>query len=137
MNPMLLTRLESDLMRLLLAGDHPVLAQLRHQLETARVVNRELSGVGFFTTFAVDAPPVANAPKKFWLGDVHGAMAKVRHGAGFVLFVDEGRLNMLEGFTYDDPWPESCEDVELRYAQPHRAEELAKLAWGLGRRLRS
>jgi hypothetical protein len=27
------------------------------------------------------------------------------HGAGFVVFIDQGRLAVLEGFTYDEDWP--------------------------------
>lgn len=49
--PMTLSALESDVLRMLLEGDHPVLGQPRAQLETARAVSRELSGVGFFTEF--------------------------------------------------------------------------------------
>jgi hypothetical protein len=30
------------------------------------------------------------------------------HGAGCILFVREGRLAMLEGFSYDDEWPENA-----------------------------
>lgn len=37
------------------------------------------------------------------------------YGVGFALFIDGGRLAMLEGFTYDDPWPAIEEILELGY----------------------
>jgi hypothetical protein len=35
------------------------------------------------------------------------------HGASLILFIDHGVLALLEGFTYDDPWPESMENYKL------------------------
>ena len=42
-------------MGMLLAGEHPALAVLRDQLAAAEVIEREFSGVGFFTHFRVPA----------------------------------------------------------------------------------
>jgi hypothetical protein len=33
-------------------------------------------------------------------------MEGLEHGAGFMLFIDDGVLVMLEGYTYDEPWPQ-------------------------------
>ena len=49
------------------------------------------------------------------------------HGAGFVLFIRGGRLSMLEGYTYDEPWPDQVRGFSLRYSDPERKAELAKL----------
>jgi hypothetical protein len=45
------------------------------------------------------------------ISDVGAEIEGVRHGVGFVLFIQDGRLDCLEGFTYDDPWPD---EVKLR-----------------------
>ena len=45
--------LEDVLMRLLLKGDHPILAILRQQYASAKVDSRDFSDGGFFTNFEV------------------------------------------------------------------------------------
>jgi hypothetical protein len=40
-------------------------------------------------------------------------MDGVAHGVGLVLFVEEGRLALLEGFTYDDPWPDEIANYSI------------------------
>jgi hypothetical protein len=37
-------------------------------------------------------------------------------GAGFLLYVQDGVLHMLEGYTYDEPWPQEPLSFELSYA---------------------
>jgi hypothetical protein len=100
----------------LLAGDHPVLAALRAQAERAQLVSRRYTGVGFFCDFTVplDVPPVKDH-LNFELGDVYGEIAGLQHGAGFVLFVRSGYLNLLEGFSYDESWPEMPGEFKLSY----------------------
>lgn len=121
-----LNHLEHAVIDKLLAGDHPVLATLRRQAEHARVAKRENTGVGFFCDFEVnsDAPTI---PRDFQIGDVHAEMEGLAHGAGFVLFVRGGRLSMLEGFSYDESWPNHVGAFSLRYSNPERESELAKL----------
>lgn len=121
-----LNALEQGVLEKLLAGDHPMLATLRRQFGQARLAKREYTGVGFYCDFEVES----NAPKvagDFHIGDVHAELEGLAHGAGFVLFIRGGRLRMLEGFTYDEPWPEQIGDFSLRYTDPARKAELAKL----------
>jgi hypothetical protein len=103
-----LTELEAAVLELLLEGDSAVLIALRRQLAVAVVREREFSGVGFFTTFDVppDTPRAPVPPKFSPFGDVGADIEGLRHGAGFLLFVDDGYLHMLEGYTYDEPWPD-------------------------------
>lgn len=110
----------------ILAGDHPVLEILRRQSERARLVKRENTGAGFYCDFEVDsdAPAVQG---DFQIGDVHADLEGLDHGAGFLLFVRVGRLCMLEGFSYDEPWPKQIRGFSLRYSDPERKSELAKL----------
>ena len=108
--------LEASVLALLLAGDEPGLPELRSQLAASLVSRREHSGVGFFTHFDVPpSVPSLGLKRRVVLGDVHGRLRAVEHGVGFLLFIDDGRLAMLEGFTYDDPWPTPEEALELGY----------------------
>jgi hypothetical protein len=105
--------LERDVLATILAPHHLVMDALRRQLERCRVASRETTGVGFFTTFAIpeDVEPAPVTPGTMALGDVTATIEGLEHGAGFVLFVENGRLHMLEGFSYGEPWT----DVNARY----------------------
>lgn len=100
---------EHEVLTMLLAGDHEVLVTLRRQLNVARVALREFTGVGCFTTLRIAASaPRLGARDDFTLGDVHAELVDVEHGAGFVLFVRNGAIDVLEGFVYgDEQWPET------------------------------
>lgn len=113
-----LDELERGVLELLLAGEHPVLAALRAQLGGCRAERRELTGCGFFTELRVDRtlPAAPTASETLRIGDVSAEMAGLDRGAGFLLFVDGGFLSLLEGYSYDEPWPDPAQHVELRYA---------------------
>lgn len=116
-----LNSMEQAVLDKLLSGDHPVLATLRKQASKGRLTKREYTGVGFFCSFEIsaDTPTVAGV-SDFEIDDVHGEVKGLAHGIGFVLFIRGGRLDMLEGFTYDEPWPESVKGVHLRYSHDQR-----------------
>ena len=121
-----LNEFEEAVLAKMLTGDHPVLAILREQSARGRVANREHSGVGFFCHFELDrdAPALRG---DFHIGDVHAEVEGLAHGVGLVLFIREGRLSMLEGYTYDRPWPENIGGFTLRYSDSDRNSELVKL----------
>jgi hypothetical protein len=113
----------------LLNGEDEVLANLRKQLDVCQVPKREMTGVGFFTTFEVPAHVPRATQKSFHLGDVNGTVEGTKHGVGFVLFVKAGTLEMLEGYTYDEPWPDSTERFELSYNKGQHDLDALKKLW--------
>ena len=97
---------------LVLEGDDPVVRALRNQLAVAEVREREFTGVGFFTyllvrpgTDTVSVPDgVVPVPL---VGDVRVEAESLRHGAGFVLFLKDRLLHLLEGYTFgNEAWPD-------------------------------
>jgi hypothetical protein len=102
--PRAIVALMQELMPRLLAGDAPVLRQLREQYQHASVTGIVLTGAGFFVDFSVPAqlPPIA--PANLVGGDARLELSDVPNGAGCVLFVSDGYLSLFEGFTYTDPW---------------------------------
>jgi hypothetical protein len=96
--------LEQCVLDYLIAGADDEREVLRQQAKVRLVRRRENTGVGFFTEFEVpkDVPRTKNL--NFELG-AHTAVSNLEHGVGFALFVRAGTLSMLEGFTYDEPWP--------------------------------
>ena len=112
-----LTILEHEVLQMLLRGDDDCLAILRSQAQQASVSLREMTGIGFFTHLVVpsEVPRVPGQPK-FQLGDVNGTAENVKDGLGFVLFITDGALSMLEGYTYDEPWPDEFRGLVLGFS---------------------
>lgn len=103
-------------MEKLLSGDDPILRVLMAQCRTVTVTRREFTGVGFYTDLSISPEaPRLPADKKTQLTDVTAETDGLQYGAGFVLFVKEGKIQLLEGFTYGEPWPENPQSWQLSY----------------------
>ena len=116
--------LEQAVIQKILEGEHPILQGLRKQFETATVDAREVTGVGFHVHFSLPpaTKPIATPPKLYGIGDVEATIPGLMHGAGFLLFAKHGKLLMLEGFSYDEPWPGKITTFQLRYLEPERTK---------------
>src|ERR1043166_1924227 len=114
----MLTPLEKAVTDLLLDKQGEPFDTVRRQLLHATICKREFSGVGFFTEFTLpsDAPVRRDLPDAT-IGDVGAQFPGLQHGAGFVLFIRGGVVTMLEGFTYDEPWPESMHEFTVQRHQ--------------------
>lgn len=113
----------------LLAGQDPMLEALRNQYATATVTEREFSGAGFFTSFAVDPSIPKFVPPDFTFGDVHIDLVGLAQGAGAVLFVRDGVVDFLECFTYADDWPPTLQLISIRYGPTVPGTEMRDLDW--------
>ena len=108
-----LNKLEESVLNEMLSGNNFTVYKV--QLKKIRDIKRKYSGVGFFTEFIFENPvEVDSANEKFQISDVYAEIPSLKHGAGFVLFVEKGQLKMLEGFTYDEPWPEDVNGFVLK-----------------------
>lgn len=94
------------LVKLLEDGDRRF-STLRKQLQYCHVKKRESTGVGFFLDLEVPRSVVraCAAGEKLRLGDVEAHIKGLENGAGFVLFVSNGYLDVLEGFSCGESWP--------------------------------
>jgi hypothetical protein len=126
---MSLEPLEAAVLQKLLSGDHPVLIALRDQMDGLSVRTRKNTGVGFFTELstAAAARPASVPSGKIRFGDVQATVDGLKNGAGFLLLIEQGLLRMLEGYSYDEPWPEMIREFSVKYSNPDRKKELAKL----------
>lgn len=117
-------------MALLLSRDEAGYDVLREQFRTCRVTGRVMSGAGFFTNLRVDpsstpAPAVVGNPLghgRAFADDVIAELADVNHGAGFLLWLEAGRLSQLEGYTFADSWPAEVRDFTVRFQPINVAE---------------
>lgn len=120
-----LTDLERAVLLRFLEGDDPLARALRDQVAMAEVREREFTGTGFFTYLLVrpggDSVPIPDGVvHPPLIGDVKVRAENLRHGADFALFVKDGRLDLLEGYTLGgEPWPVDLGHfVVLRDAPP-------------------
>jgi hypothetical protein len=90
--------------RELSAGD---LLILTLQLDEAIILSREMTGHGSYTRFLVaESAPRLPDHRSLWFGTVNADMPGLEHGAGFQLYIKDGAVDQLEGFSYDGPWPD-------------------------------
>ena len=124
MSDLQLTDFERAVIMTILEPSHPVMDALRKQLGACVVTGREFTGVGFFTGLhvALDVPDAPVTRDRLHLGDVSASLAGLNHDAGFVLWVTEGRLDTLEGFSYDESWPDRIEEWAVTPMTPTRGE---------------
>jgi len=108
--------IEQEVLRMLVAGDDASLAVLRRQLAFAEVESRDFSGVGFFTQLRVpESTPRLDGRPRLIIGDVYAEVSGLEHAVGFLLFISEGALDMLECFIHDDRWPTSSPTLLRAY----------------------
>ncbi len=124
---------EKKVMDKLLFGNDPNLEKLRIQYSNARIETREFSGVGFFTNFSVadDAQKIVGK-QNLQISDLSAELENVKNGVGFILFISDGYLKCLEGFTFDEPWPSNSMIVSFIYGENDsktRDMEKFKMIW--------
>lgn len=118
--------LADQVMKMLLSGDEEVLLTLREQYERAVIISEEDTGVGFFIRYQVDNAIRVGAEFKttFQIGDIDGEIDGIDGAVGFVLFIKDGYLTMLEGYTNGiDKWPEMDTAIKLYYNTDQRDYE--------------
>lgn len=121
--------LENKAMEMLLAGDDPVLEGLRNQYLNSKVKSREFTGAGFYTYYEISPgiPRVA-VGNNFEFTDVIASQGSVDPAMGFWVFIRDGYLLQLEGFTFLlDEWPSDYVDITLYYAETGGPRDLKKL----------
>lgn len=109
-----LSAFETDALKQLLSGSEPYAETLRAQFKSARVADREFTHHGFFTTFDTSAyeGPV-NAAETFVLGDACARIAGLEPLADLLLFIRDGRIDLLECVSYET-FPQKITNYEIK-----------------------
>ena len=112
-----LNALEQAVMGKFLEGNVEGLSILREQFESIDVVKREFTGVGFHTTFTLPQETHSlPGNRSLNLDDVVANIGGLKNGAGFLLFIRDGRLCQLEGYSYGgESWPLEVTSFEVGY----------------------
>ena len=107
-------KLEHALMEGILRSPHRIPQTLLEQWKSSTVIKIELTGAGFFVNYHVPSNvPTLTDNQNFTVGNIGAKIPGLKSGAGFVLFVRNGVISMLEGYSYDESWPDTVESFEL------------------------
>lgn len=110
-----LTRFERAVLDAFLAGEEPLLAQLRAQAAACSVAARRHGGVGSFIELHVPGSAERVSPPAMTMGDVDVQVAGLSRGATAMLFVRHGALVLLEFVSNEGDWPVDPVLTGLRY----------------------
>jgi hypothetical protein len=89
------------------------ISNLTDHIPHLKVTKRELTGVGIFVELNSSLPVIGNVQ-----ATISGVAAQSGRDApilGFVLFIDENKPVLLEGFAYSGAWPEDLSDYTLYF----------------------
>lgn len=75
---------------------------LEAQLSTATFVSRENTGAGFYTRFKVERASSAATKGERLRAGPESKIDGLRHGMGFILWLEEGYADCLEGYSYGE-----------------------------------
>jgi hypothetical protein len=104
---------EESVIRKMLEGPGEFLQVLRKQYSVAIVKKREYTVHGFYTYYSIPAEIERLDVQDFQLGNVGAKIDGLKYDAGFLLYVKEGKIDCLEGYTYDEIFPLQIEKFEL------------------------
>ena len=122
-------KIEKAVLAKLLEGPSPLLVELRRQFAACTIKDREFTGCGFFTNFSVPEGTCKKDGFDLVIGDVLGEdIPELQYGAGFLLFITDGILDCLEGFSYNEPWPVQVDEFRLTYAIGHNKGQFSLLS---------
>jgi hypothetical protein len=68
--------------------------------------------------FPADPSEIERLPNhdRIIFGDVNAEIEGLKFGAGFLLFISNGAIKMLEGYSHVGPWPAEIKRFVLTYA---------------------
>ena len=99
-----------------------------HELESVRstasfdavmVRDRELTGVGFLTELErSEELRLFDAGVSFRWGKLGARLNASRLETGYLVYVEDGYVTAVEGYTYGDKWPDEVERIELYELEP-------------------
>lgn len=115
-----LNLLEKEIIEAILkCEDNKISEKLYKQYKFAEVMERKYTGVGFFTKFYIadSNEDIFLANESVQFGGIHAEIKGLKNGAGFVLFVKDGKIKSLEGHTYNESWPTNAQISKIFVVQ--------------------
>lgn len=113
MNSQGITQFEREIIEHILKKECP--QYLKH-LPLLMVDSRENTGIGYYIYFKYLEEPFLTPSVHKTLGkSVYAEIEGLEGGAGFMLYIDEGRITMLESFCHcAENWPDHITNFSIK-----------------------
>ena len=83
---------------------------------SSAVITREFTGSGFFSNFKIpNSLPHVIPPATFNLGNLFCDINEIKQFGGFVLYIENGMIHCLEGYSFEYEWPKIITRYHLYY----------------------
>jgi hypothetical protein len=113
------TALEQAVIGSMLADPELRPARSTVNLNAVTVRHRELTGVGFLTEFEPSENlHLFDADVSLRWGKIGARLNASKVETGYLVYVDDGYVTTVEGYTYGDEWPDQVEQFELYELKP-------------------
>ncbi len=111
---MKMTKLEKTIIESMIGDSELTLANPKIHLHKMIVTNREFTGAGFFTEIqrSPDTRLFDEGLSMHW-GRVGARLNADAIKTGYLVYVEDGYVTLIEGYTYGDEWPTEMEGIEL------------------------
>lgn len=109
-----LTELEKVVVRSMLADRDLRPLKSTINFDAIRVRDRDFTGIGFLTDFepAEELRLFDSGVSLRW-GKVGARLGSLKVDTGYLVYVDDGYITTVEGYTYGEDWPADIEPIEL------------------------
>lgn len=108
------TELERAVIRRILADPDLKHVRVTINFDTVTVSERDQNGAGFMTHFerSEELRLFDNGVSLRW-GKVGARLNAYKLETGYLVYVDDGYVSTIEGYTYGEKWPDLVEQFEL------------------------
>lgn len=81
--------------------------KLQKQLSVASVKDRTISKYGFFVDYVINNSDAVTLGQdvNLMLETDGWKINGLEHGSGYILWIQNGLIHSLEGYSYEEPWP--------------------------------
>ena len=111
---------ENELINKLTTGDSVGLERLKQHFNNAKLKSREMTGVGMYLNFDITPGSVERFKKDVQFGDLYITGSGFEYGAGVIVFINNGYLDVLECYVHGDEWPSFYQDICITYEKEPR-----------------
>lgn len=113
------TELETAVLRAMLADADLEKIRSTVNFDKVTVCDRELTGVGFLTELErSDELKLFDSGFSSRWGKIGARLNSSEIETGYLVYIDDGYVTTLEGYTYGDEWPEHIDRIELYELKP-------------------
>ena len=105
------SKFELDVLRAFCSANDFPHPEIREQIQLLSVYKRENTGAGIYVYFKEDTGPATSKETK--VTGVFAGRSLDSADLGFVLYLDDGVISMLAGFSYKGHWPADFSDFSI------------------------